>query len=64
MSCGFRPKQKYGQKTGRKSQAFLGSGVKGARPDGRRVIDALFYSRITFSFLKQQQYIVLVTPPL
>ena len=26
------------------------------------MIEALFFSRITFSFLKQQQYIVLVTP--
>ena len=26
------------------------------------MIDALFFSRIVFSFLKQQQYIVLVTP--
>ena len=31
---------------------FLGSGVKGARPDGGRVIDALFLSRITFSFFE------------
>ena len=54
-----------GQKTGRKSRAFLGSGVKGARPDGGRMIDALFFNRITFSFFfKQQQYIVLVTPSL
>ena len=44
--------QKYGQKTGRKSQAFLGSWVKGARPDGGRVIDALFFSIITFSFFE------------
>ena len=28
------------------------------------MIDALFFSRITFSLLKQQQYIVLVTPSL
>ena len=38
--------------------------VKGARPDGGRVIDALFFSRITFSFFEQHHYIVLVTPPL
>ena len=32
---------------------FLGSGVKeGACPDGGRVIDALFFSRITFSFFE------------
>ena len=31
---------------------FLGNGVKGARPDGVRVIDALFFSRITFSFFE------------
>ena len=46
--------------TGRR--AFLRS--ESARPDGGRVIDALLFSRITFSFLRQQQYIVLVTPPL
>ena len=28
------------------------------------MIDALFFSKITFSLLKQQQYIVLVTPSL
>ena len=38
--------------------------LKGARTDGGRVFDALFLNTITFSFLKQQQYIVLVTPPL
>ena len=31
---------------------FFGSGVKGARPDGGRVIDGLFFSRITFSFFE------------
>ena len=31
---------------------FLESGVKGARPDGGRVIDALFFSRITLSFFE------------
>ena len=45
-------RKKYGQKTGRKSPAFLGSGVNGVRPDGGRVIDALFFSRITFSFFE------------
>ena len=40
------------EKTGQKSRAFLGNGVKGARPDGGRVIDALFFSRITSSFFE------------
>ena len=54
MSCraAAGQEQTYGQKTRRKSRAFLGSGVKGARPDGGRVIDALFFNRITFSFFE------------
>ena len=31
---------------------FSEAGVKGARPDGGRVIDALFFGRITFSFFE------------
>ena len=40
------------RRQGRKSRAFLGSGAKGARTDGGWVINALFFSRITFSFFE------------
>ena len=52
MSCGCRPVAQVRAEDGRKSRVFLGSGVKGARPDGGRVIDALLFSRITFSFFE------------
>ena len=52
MSCGCRPVAEVRAEDRSEVTIFLGSGVKGARPDGGRVIDALYFSRITFSFFQ------------
>ena len=62
MSCGCRSVTEVrAEDRSEVTRAFLGSGVKRARPDGGRVIDACFLVGIAFLFLKQHPFIVLVT---
>ena len=52
MSCGCRPVGEVRAEDRSEVTIYFGNGVKGARPDGGRVIDALFFGRITFSFFQ------------
>ena len=52
MLCGCQPVAEVRAEDRWEVTSVSPSGVKGARPDGGQVVDALFFSRITFSFFE------------